>query len=52
MTTPTTSARTRAGGMLEEVLTAARENLDAGHVHRHDAKEDADAAGQVELLRR
>ncbi|GAA2031202.1 hypothetical protein GCM10009756_24310 [Pseudokineococcus marinus] len=38
--------------MLEEVTTAGRENLDAGHVRRYDGKEDADATGEVELLRR
>jgi len=38
--------------MLEEGTTAGRENLDAGHVRRYDGKEDADATGEVELLRR
>jgi len=38
--------------MLEEVVTAGRENLDAGHVRRYDGKEDADATAEVELLRR
>lgn len=40
-----------AGWLLDEVATAGRENLDHGHVARYDAKEDADAAGEVELCR-
>jgi len=33
------------------VATAGRENLDAGHVARYDAKEDAGAAEEIALLR-
>ena len=33
------------------MATAGRENLDAGHVARYDAKEDAAPAGEVALLR-
>jgi ubiquinone/menaquinone biosynthesis C-methylase UbiE len=36
----------------DELDYAGRENLDAGHVERYDVKEDASAAGEVELLRR
>ena len=35
---------------LDEVASAGRENLDADHVARYDQKENADAAGEVELL--
>ncbi len=37
--------------MLDEVASAGRENLDAGHVSRYDSKEDADAANEVTLCR-
>lgn len=40
-----------SGWLLDEVATAGRENLDAGHVSRYDAKEDAGAAGEVALLK-
>ncbi len=43
-------SETRAGWLLDEVASAGRENLDAGHVARDDAKEDASARGEVELL--
>jgi len=36
--------------LLEEVVAASRENLDAGHVARYDEKKDARAADEVELL--
>jgi len=36
--------------MLDERATAGRENLDATHVARYDAKEDGDALGEVRLL--
>jgi ubiquinone/menaquinone biosynthesis C-methylase UbiE len=36
---------------IDELAHAGRENLDAGHVERYDAKEDADAAREVALLR-
>jgi SAM-dependent methyltransferase len=42
----------RPGWLLDEVASAGRENLDAAHVARYDAKEDAGAAAEVELLRR
>jgi ubiquinone/menaquinone biosynthesis C-methylase UbiE len=35
---------------LDEVTSAGRENLDAAHVARYDAKEDADAHREVTLL--
>lgn len=42
----------RPGWLLDEVASAGRENLDAEHVARYDAKEDAGAADEVALLRR
>lgn len=45
------TARTAPGWMLDEVSTAGRENLDAGHVRRYDGKEDASADIEVALLR-
>lgn len=41
-----------AGWMLDERARAGRENLDAAHVSRYDAKEDGDAVGEVRLLER
>ncbi len=38
--------------MLDERARAGRENLDAAHVSRYDAKEDGDAVGEVRLLER
>ena len=38
------------GWLLDEVASAGRENLDAGHVSSYDAKEDAGAASEVALL--
>lgn len=38
------------GWLLDELTTAGRENLDAGHVSRYDTKEDADAIAEVALL--
>lgn len=38
------------GWMLDEVASAGRENLDAAHVARYDAKEDAGALDEVALL--
>jgi ubiquinone/menaquinone biosynthesis C-methylase UbiE len=38
------------GWLLDEVGSAGRENLDAAHVTRYDAKEDAGAAEEVALL--
>lgn len=40
------------GWFIDELSFAGRENLDAGHVARYDAKEDASAAGEVALLKR
>jgi ubiquinone/menaquinone biosynthesis C-methylase UbiE len=37
---------------IDELRYAGRENLDAGHVERYDAKEDAGAADEVALLER
>ena len=39
------------GWMLDELASAGRENLDAAHVERYDAKMDSRAADEVELLR-
>ena len=39
-----------SGWLLDEMGSAGRENLDAGHVARYDAKEDAHAAAEVALL--
>jgi ubiquinone/menaquinone biosynthesis C-methylase UbiE len=39
----------RPGWQLDELVSAGRENLDAGHVARYDAKEDAGAAEEVLL---
>jgi SAM-dependent methyltransferase len=36
--------------MLDEMAAIGRENLDAQHVARYDDKEDADAAGELQLL--
>jgi ubiquinone/menaquinone biosynthesis C-methylase UbiE len=40
------------GWLLDEMVTAGRENLDADHVARYDAKEDAAAGDELALLRR
>jgi ubiquinone/menaquinone biosynthesis C-methylase UbiE len=40
------------GWLLDERANAGRENLDALHVSRYDAKEDGDALGEVALLQR
>ena len=42
----------RPGWMLDELAHAGAENLDAHHVARYDAKEDADARAEVALLER
>ena len=39
------------GWLLDEMASAGRENLDASHVARYDAKMDAGAADEVALLR-
>ncbi len=46
------SRRTLPGWALHEVAGAGRENLDAQHVARYDAKEDGGAAEEVAMLRR
>jgi ubiquinone/menaquinone biosynthesis C-methylase UbiE len=43
-------AARRPGWLLDERAGAGRENLDAGHVSRYDAKEAWDAASEVDLL--
>jgi SAM-dependent methyltransferase len=43
-------SRPAPGWFIDELRYAGRENLDAGHVARYDAKEDASAAGEVALL--
>lgn len=40
----------RPGWLLDELANAGRENLDADHVARYDAKEDAGATDEVILL--
>ena len=40
------------GWLLDEAANAGRENLDADHVSRYDAKEDAGAADEVLVLQR
>ncbi len=40
----------RVSWLLDERASAGRENLDAVHVSRYDAKEDGDALGEVRLL--
>lgn len=45
------SAAPAPGWLLDEVASAGRENLDAVHVSRYDAKEDAGAAAEVLLCR-
>lgn len=45
-----TAASERYGWLPDELATAGRENLDADHVARYDAKEDAWVADEVALL--
>jgi SAM-dependent methyltransferase len=45
------SAAPAPGWLLDEVASAGRENLDAEHVARYDAKEDASAAAEVLFCR-
>lgn len=47
---PGSDARAVPGWMIDEVANAGRENLDADHAWQYDAKEDADAAGEVGVL--
>lgn len=42
--------RATPGWLLDEAASAGRENLDAGHVERYDAKMDARAVEEVQLL--
>ena len=46
----TPSVGSHPGWILHEVASAGRENLDAEHVARYDAKEDAGAAAEVVVL--
>ncbi len=39
------------GWFIDELSYAGRENLDAGHIARYDAKEDASATSEVALLK-
>jgi SAM-dependent methyltransferase len=48
----TASATASPGWLLDEVRSAGRENLDAAHVARYDAKMDSGAADEIALLRR
>jgi ubiquinone/menaquinone biosynthesis C-methylase UbiE len=48
---PDSPPSSERGWLLDEVAYAGRENLDAGHVARYDAKEDAGAAEEVRLCR-
>ena len=41
----------KPGWQLDELASVGRENVDEIHVSRYDEKEDADAAGEVRLLR-
>ncbi len=50
MTSPSLP-RPGAGWILDELASAGRENLDESHVRRYDGKEDADAPGEIALLR-
>lgn len=52
MTATTARPPLLRGWMLDEVASAGRENLDADHVARYDAKEDAGAGEEVALLQR
>ncbi|HEX6312580.1 MAG TPA: methyltransferase domain-containing protein [Acidimicrobiia bacterium] len=45
-----THRRSSRGWLLDEVAGAGRENLDVDHASRYDAKEDADAIGELALL--
>lgn len=47
---PVPESRGDRGWLLDEVASAGRENLDAGHVSRYDSKEDAGAAEEVRFL--
>jgi hypothetical protein len=49
--TPDGPPRSTPTWFVDELDYAGRENLDAGHVARYDAKEDASAASEVALLK-
>jgi ubiquinone/menaquinone biosynthesis C-methylase UbiE len=49
---PSSHAHSRPGWLLDEIASAGRENLDAGHASRYDSKEDAGASGEVQMLTR
>lgn len=49
--TPDRSPRFTPTWFVDELTYAGRENLDAGHVARYDAKMDASAASEVALLK-
>lgn len=51
MSCPTADDRAVPRWLLDEVGNAGRENLDAAHAWQYDAKEDADAAGELRVLR-
>lgn len=48
--TVTPNVGSNRGWVLDELESAGRENLDADHVGRYDAKEDAGAAAEVAVL--
>lgn len=48
--TPELTSRLVPGWMLNEVMSAGRENLDQGHVAHYDEKEDGDASSEIQLL--
>ena len=48
----TPHARPAPGWLLDELANAGRENLDADHVARYDAKMDSGAPGEVAFLQR
>ena len=45
-------ADTGSGWWIDETAHAGRENLDAGHIHRYDTKEQPDLGPERELVRR
>ncbi len=49
--TPDQTPHSTPAWFIDEVAQAGRENLDAAHVARYDAKMDAEAAAEVTLLR-
>ena len=51
MTDTASNRQSSPGWSLDEVASAGRENLDVDHVSRYDAKEDADADGELAVLK-